>query len=290
MLPLLDLAPGANLAELARVLWQHRIGHRIVEHEGRQILLIASQEQAAQARELYQRVLRGEQVPAPAREAGLLEALLPTAGAATGLLRALQRSPLTLVLAAVCILLYFLAPLQRPTDLTFSLLYPDFSFGTRVIDLVRVWDQFTLTQFLRMLSPILLHGGVLHLVFNMLWLWELGKRIEFRQGSLWFGLTVLVLALLSNTAQYLYGGGNNFGGMSGVVYGLFAYIWMWQLVQPAANLALPRSLLVFMVLSLVIMTLLQLDMIANEAHLGGFAAGLLFGLASATVARLRGLR
>jgi len=98
---------------------------------------------------------------------------------------------------------------------------------------------------------------------------------------------IMVLGLLSNTAQYIYGGGNNFGGMSGVVYGLFVYIWMWQLFDSKAMLSLPGSLIGFMLLSLVAMTLLQLDMIANEAHLGGFLAGVVYGAAVATISRVR---
>ena len=72
------------------------------------------------------------------------------------------------------------------------------------------------------------------------------------QSSLSFALTIVVLALCSNTVQYLFGGGNNFGGMSGVIYGLFAYIWTWQLFDPRKGLALPGSLILFMLASLVI--------------------------------------
>ncbi|HHX81849.1 MAG TPA: rhomboid family intramembrane serine protease [Pseudomonadaceae bacterium] len=288
MIHLLDVHSGINQTELSRVLWQHRISHRIMEHEGRQLLLIASENKLALAHDLYRRVQQGEIIPAPEASGGLLAALLPTGGSLQGLSTALNRSPLTLALVLACIALAFLAPLHRPTALTWALLYPDFSFGTRIIDLSRVVSQFTLEHFLRMLSPILLHAGAMHLVFNMLWLWELGKRIEQRQGSLWMLLTLVVLALLSNTAQYLYGGGNNFGGMSGVVYGLFAYVWMWQLFNRAAGLWLPRALIGFFLLSLLIMTWLQLDMIANEAHLGGFLAGMLFGALTASIGRLRG--
>ena len=42
-----------------------------------------------------------------------------------------------------------------------------------------------------------------------------------------------------------------------------------------------------MLLSLVVMTLLELDMIANEAHLGGFLGGIVLGAAVATISRVR---
>jgi rhomboid protease GlpG len=138
-----------------------------------------------------------------------------------------------------------------------------------------------------MLTPILLHGGLVHLAFNMMWLWELGSRIEKFQSTLMMITTVVVLGLISNTIQYLYGGGNNFGGMSGVVYGLFAYIWMWQLFDPRAGLGLPGSLIIFMLLSLAIMTALGLSAIANAAHMGGFLAGILYGAITATVSRIK---
>jgi len=284
MFKVMDASLDTDLSELSRLLWQHRISHRIIEHEQRRLVLVSRENQAPQAFDLFLRWQRGEVIlPPPAQN--FLADLLPVGGMLSGFTGSIGRTPLVILLIAACIILYFLAPLAMPTDLTWALLFPDFSHGTRVIMLERVIAEFSLQQFLKMLSPILLHGGPLHLVFNMLWLWELGKRIEQQQSSLVFTFAVLVLALLSNTAQYLYGGGNNFGGMSGVVYGLFAYIWMWQLFDPQSDLSLPRGLIVFFLLSLVVMTILQLDMIANEAHLGGFLAGMLYGAITASVKR-----
>lgn len=204
-----------------------------------------------------------------------------------GVQGALRQAPFTLLLILVCCALLYLAPLIPPNQLTFDLLYPDFSYGTRRIILSQVLENFDLRTLGNMVSPILLHGGLLHLAFNMLWLWELGRQIERRQSTLAFGALIVALALVSNTVQYLWGGGNNFGGMSGVVYGLFAYIWMWQLFDPRHGLALPRALIWFMLLSLVLMTALGLSMIANAAHMGGFFAGVVFGALLATVSRIR---
>jgi membrane associated rhomboid family serine protease len=61
---------------------------------------------------------------------------------------------------------------------------------------------------------------------------------------------------------------------------------MWQLVEPRKGLALPGSLILVMVASLVIMTLLDLQMIANEAHLGGFVAGIVYGAITAIAHRV----
>jgi GlpG protein len=282
----IDASLDADLSEFSRLLWQQGISHRIVEHDQRQLLLIARQDQIAQAMDSFRRWQDGELRPTVGAD-GKLGTLFQGEALAAGVWRAFMLAPLTMLLIGSCIILLFLAPLDGPSPLTFTLLYPDFSNGTRLIVLSRVLEQFTLWDFFTMLTPILLHGGPLHLVFNMLWLWELGRRIERFQSTMALSLVVVLLALVSNTAQFLYGGGNNFGGMSGVVYGLFAYIWMWQLFDPAAALRLPGSLILFMLLSLVVMTLLGLDMIANEAHLGGFVAGIVLGAAAAVFSRIR---
>jgi GlpG protein len=280
----IDASLDADLAQFSRLLWQQGISHRIIEHEGQQLVLIAREEHIAKALELYRQWQQGEVAPRAGGD-GRLELLFKGGASLGGAGQAFLQAPVTLLLIVACVVLIFLAPLDRPTSLTFALQYPDFSFGTRLIVLSRVLQSFSLQYLVAMVTPILLHGGPLHLVFNMLWLWELGQRIEQRQSSLALAGAIVVLALVSNTAQYLYGGGNNFGGMSGVVYGLFTYIWMWQLICPSRGLGLPVSLIVFMLLSLAVFTLLKLDMIANEAHLGGFAGGLVLGAAGATIAR-----
>src|SRR5690606_16541906 len=70
-------------------------------------------------------------------------------------------------------------------------------------------------QLWRLVTPIFLHGGILHLVFNMLWLYQLGSAIEHYEGSRLLLLMVMILGALCNTAQYLVSG-PAFVGMSGV--------------------------------------------------------------------------
>jgi GlpG protein len=285
MFRVLSVSLDTDLSQFSQLLWQRKISHHITEHEGQQLLVVANPKQIDQITTLFKAWQRGE-VLAAAENHTSVNDFFNFNEFFIGLLHAFAKAPLTLIITSVCIALLFLAPLDDPTSLTRELLYPDFSYGTRTIMLENVWQNISVTQFFRMLSPIFLHGGLVHLAFNMMWLWELGSRIEKVQSSLVMALTIVVLGLISNTIQFLYGGGNNFGGMSGVVYGLFAYIWMWQLFDPRKGLRLPASLIVFMLLSLVIMTALGLSMIANAAHLGGFLSGIVFGAVTAASSRI----
>ncbi|VAX42141.1 Rhomboid protease GlpG [hydrothermal vent metagenome] len=129
----------------------------------------------------------------------------------------------------------------------------------------------------RLITPIFLHFSVIHILFNMMWLRDLGQVIEFRQGSLRFLLMVLVIALFSNLAQYLWSG-PVFGGMSGVVYGLFGYLWMKSKYDPASGFYMPPNIIFWMVGFFLIFTFGAFGNIANMAHGVGLAVGMVMGL------------
>jgi membrane associated rhomboid family serine protease len=127
-----------------------------------------------------------------------------------------------------------------------------------------------------LITPIFIHFGLLHILFNSLWLWELGGAIE-RTSQAWkLGVLVLVIGLLSNLAQYFYAG-PYFGGMSGVVYGLLGYVWAQGRFNPAARLVLNQSVMAMMMIWFVLCWTGWLGPVANMAHSAGLLAGLLWG-------------
>ena len=129
----------------------------------------------------------------------------------------------------------------------------------------------------RVLTPMLLHFSLLHIVFNLLWWLELGGMVERVQGSGRLLLVTLFTSVIANVSQFA-SGGHLFGGMSGVVYGLLGYLWMYGRVNPEAGLMLRRSIVVFMLIWLVICFVGLSGIVANEAHLGGLASGCLLGV------------
>ena len=130
----------------------------------------------------------------------------------------------------------------------------------------------------RLVTPIFLHFGFLHIFFNMLWLRDLGSMVEARQGSLYFLMLVLAFALISNLAQYFFAGGA-FGGMSGVVYGLVGYIWIRGKLDPGSGLYLHPSTVTMMIIWFFV-CMVGIMGIANAAHAGGLLAGMGWGAIS----------
>lgn len=139
------------------------------------------------------------------------------------------------------------------------------------------FERLPWTQPWRFFSPALLHFSTLHILFNVFWWWYLGGRFERYYGSKWLILAFAVCAATSNTLQFLESG-PYFGGLSGVVYGLFgiAAVVGWQ--NPRHPLFLPNGLMIFMLAWLVLgYTGLLWVNIANTAHSAGLVAGLIIG-------------
>ncbi|HKY62380.1 MAG TPA: rhomboid family intramembrane serine protease [bacterium] len=139
-------------------------------------------------------------------------------------------------------------------------------------------------QVWRLVTPIFLHSGLLHILFNMLWLKDLGTILERKLGSLHFLILVLAFAILSNLGQY-WMKGPNFGGMSGVVYGLLGYVWIRGRVDPHSGLSLNQSVVTMMILWFFLCLTGLMGPVANWAHGVGLAAGMLWGFFAAKLTR-----
>lgn len=134
-------------------------------------------------------------------------------------------------------------------------------------------------EYWRILTPIFLHFGLFHILFNALWVWEFGRRIELGLGSARLLVLVLLIGVISNTAQYLWTGPSLFGGLSGVLYGLMGFLWIYHRLRPHPLFALQPGIVGFMLLWVVLGMTGAIDFfmdgsIANAAHVGGLVAGM----------------
>jgi GlpG protein len=142
----------------------------------------------------------------------------------------------------------------------------------------------------RLFSPVFLHGPIFHILFNMIWLWVLGKQIEQRVGAFRYLLLTLLVGVFANTVQYITSG-PFFLGYSGVITGLAGFIWSRKSVAPWEGYPLPGAMILFLVvfigamaalqvisLGVALFTTLSFNMnIANSAHIAGALLGALIG-------------
>jgi GlpG protein len=135
----------------------------------------------------------------------------------------------------------------------------------------------------RLVTPIFMHIGILHIFFNMWWLTALGTLIEVRRGTLRLAGLVLIGAVVSNFGQYFYdvrtsGQAIPSEGMSGVVYALFGYIWMKMVYEPEQRLMMHPNNITIMIFWLFFCMTGAIGPIANAAHVTGLAVGIALGL------------
>lgn len=133
-------------------------------------------------------------------------------------------------------------------------------------------------QFWRLITPIFIHFGLMHLAFNLTMTWQLGEILERRLGIAHYAVMVLILAISSNLAQYFYSG-PSFGGLSGVLYGLFGYFWIASRYYPRFGYQInPRAVMILMLWFALgwfdFFGLLGNIKMANMAHTGGLVAGM----------------
>jgi GlpG protein len=131
----------------------------------------------------------------------------------------------------------------------------------------------------RLVTPLFIHLGFLHLLFNMLWLLSFGSMIEAREGSTRLFSLVLVIGVISNIGQYMING-PYFGGMSGVIYGLLGYIWMKCRHDPGAGFYLNLNTVTILMVWFFLCLLGVIGDVANGAHAFGLVTGFVFGYVS----------
>jgi len=147
------------------------------------------------------------------------------------------------------------------------------------------------TNVVTIFTSMFMHGGWLHLLGNMLFLWIFGDNVEDRFGHVKFLIFYLLAGIAATFAQYAVSPQSSVPnvGASGAIAGVLgAYIIMFP--QSRVNVLLGRQIVAmpaFVVLGLWIVlqlvsgvgTIAPTDEssggVAYMAHVGGFASGLL---------------
>jgi GlpG protein len=135
----------------------------------------------------------------------------------------------------------------------------------------------------RLITPMFIHFSLTHLVFNCLWIYVLGTKIEQIDGHITFINLVIFSSIISNLAQHFYGESSLFGGLTGVIYGLLGYCMIIEMDTKQDRYDLPPALYLFMLIWLIlgflgILNIFGFGNVANYAHLGGLISGIIFAM------------
>jgi GlpG protein len=215
------------------------------------------------------------------------------------------RAPLTVGVTTLCIVLWFLqtftassgtsgdqdlAARMAQTPLFRALAFTSIPTASlpevadREADDIRVRNFNVLRgEVWRLVTPIFIHFGVAHLIFNLLAFYQLGRVLEHRYGTLFLGLAIVAIAVISNFLQaatpesiggsplavYMKGdfyrwqilheigsddqlfiaakpwGLSLFGGISGVVFGMLGIAWMKSRFDWSAGFYVPRAMVIW---------------------------------------------
>ena len=279
-----EFPPGLDTTLVADTLRAEGIEHRLVEEGGVVVLYVSDDQPLEQVVEVVKASLEELQRQVRPWSGG-------SQGPVQGFGEQFRRTPATVMLLLLGLLGAALVHWQLPLLHWFT--FQDFSFvNDREIVFSTLSEALDQGQYWRLITPIFIHFGIFHIAFNGLWIWEFGRRVESHGGSLHLLLVVLVTALISNAGQYLWEGPSLFGGLSGVLYGLLGYLWVFNRLAPAPVLALPKGVIGFMLAWLVICMSGVVDFffrgsIANAAHAYGLVSGMLLGAMFGMVRRIR---
>ena len=278
--------PGhKDLSSLSYFLYRQGLPHKITEEAGQLVIWTANEEQGAVVKQVHSDWEAGllQLEKAPARrgvELGGIFKNIPW-----------RRFPVTMLFLVACLVVAVLTQLGDNIAMVSHFTFVKIKVAGQYAYFASLAQTLEAGEYWRLLSPVFLHFGVIHLAFNMLWLFDLGRRIEFRQGGLHLFGIVIVTGLLSNFAQYVFGGDTSlFGGFSGVIYGFLGYCLAREKLDPHCQFGVPSAIYVFMLVWLAIgytgiLGAIGFGNMANAAHSGGLISGLVLGAAAGVLFR-----
>jgi GlpG protein len=196
-----------------------------------------------------------------------------------------RAGPFTFFLMASSILVALISQLGSNTDAIQLLFITEYDITGSTMRWTGGLPEIRDGQIWRVFTPMFIHFGILHVAFNMMWLFQLGSLIENRQGTLFFALLVLTISGGSNLAQYFVSG-PSFGGMSGVVFGLFGYIWTKMKFDPLSGYFIDPTTVMWMIAWFFICLTGMVGHIANTVHAVGLVLGMLWGFLNSKYRRL----
>jgi len=134
-------------------------------------------------------------------------------------------------------------------------------------------------EYWRLLTPIVLHGGIFHIFMNSYVLYVFGPNVEQAFGSVRFALMYIAAGFMGNVLSFAIPPDNSSLGASGAVFGLagILLVYLYKRRRSTFIAQYLRSIGFFIVANLIFGFVLAAR-IDNWAHIGGLIGGVILGL------------
>lgn len=263
-----------DLTHIAGYLSECKIVHRIYEEAGEQVIATADPRLVGPIAQLLHELERGTLILQHNEAESASETTGTDGEQVPSFFQQVKIVPVTAVLIVLSILGAVLVSFDSTYQIVRYLSFQDV-YRSSVISLSEFLNA---GEVWRLITPTFLHFSFMHIFFNSLGVWDLGRRLECLLGKMNFLLFFVITAVLSNIAQFLWHPTGLFGGISGVVYALVGFILVSHKLAPNKLTAVQPAELGFMLFWLVLCMTGVLDSfigggVANAAHLGGLLAG-----------------
>jgi rhomboid protease GluP len=131
-------------------------------------------------------------------------------------------------------------------------------------------------QWWRFVTPVFIHIGWLHIIFNSYALWIVGPQVEKLYGSARFVILYVITGVAGVVGSYLFHPFSISAGASGAIFGLFGVLLVFGIryrdaIPPFFKRAVGTGVLPVIVINLVIG--FSISFVDNSAHIGGLLAG-----------------
>jgi membrane associated rhomboid family serine protease/Tfp pilus assembly protein PilF len=135
-------------------------------------------------------------------------------------------------------------------------------------------------QWWRLLTCVFVHGGLLHIAFNMWCLWNLGRLAESVYGHWTFASVYLITGLSASLTSVIWNPSILSVGASGAIFGiagaLISSFYLGEFSMPREAMSgMLRSVVMFVGYNLLFGAVIART--DNAAHIGGLLMGLLLG-------------
>lgn len=177
-----------------------------------------------------------------------------------------RRTPFTFIFLAINIAIFLLMSLAGGTTNGPTLM----AFG------VKSNAEIHAGQWWRLITPIFIHIGLIHLFFNSYALWIVGPQVEKLYGSARFVILYVLTGVAGVLGSYFFHPENVSAGASGAIFGLFGVLLTFGIryrhsIPPFFKKAVGTGVLPVIAINLFIgFTIRGID---NSAHISGLIAG-----------------